>query len=153
MSTPARRRLVRDLKEIVKNAPPGIQASPEKDNFMVWRAMITGPKDTPWEGGTFKLRMTFSEEYPNKPPTVVFVSRIFHPNVYANGNICLDILQDKWSPIYGVSAVLTSIQSLLTDPNPASPANSEAANIFTRDKREYARRVREIVEISWSDDA
>lgn len=30
--------------------------------------------------GTFKLLIEFSEEYPNKPPTVRFVSRMFHPN-------------------------------------------------------------------------
>lgn len=46
--------------------------------------------------------------------------------VYADGGICLDILQNQWSPIYDVSAILTSIQSLLSDPNPNSPANSEA---------------------------
>lgn len=33
--------------------------------------------------------------------------------------------QNQWSPIYDVSAILTSIQSLLSDPNPNSPANSE----------------------------
>ena len=38
------------------------------------------PKDTPFEDGTFKLTMQFSEEYPNKPPTVRFVSKMFHPN-------------------------------------------------------------------------
>ncbi|KAI8002774.1 Ubiquitin-conjugating enzyme E2 2 [Camellia lanceoleosa] len=47
--------------------------------------------------------------------------------VYADGSICLDILQNQWSPIYDVAAILTSIQSLLCDPNPNSPANSEAA--------------------------
>jgi hypothetical protein len=40
------------------------------------------PDDTPWEGGTFKLSMQFSEDYPNKPPVVKFVSKLFHPNVY-----------------------------------------------------------------------
>jgi hypothetical protein len=30
--------------------------------------------------------------------------------VYADGGICLDILQNQWSPIYDVSAILTSIQ-------------------------------------------
>ena len=55
----------------------------------------------------------FTEEYPNKPPTVKFVSKMFHPNVYADGGICLDILQNRWSPTYDVSAILTSIQSLV----------------------------------------
>ncbi|KAK6787681.1 hypothetical protein RDI58_016206 [Solanum bulbocastanum] len=125
----------------------------ERDNnIMLWNAVIFGPDDTPWDGGTFKLTLQFSEDYPNKPPTVRFVSRMFHPNIYADGSICLDILQNQWSPIYDVAAILTSIQSLLCDPNPNSPANSEAARMFSENKREYNRRVREIVEQSWTAD-
>ncbi|KAJ6360216.1 hypothetical protein OIU77_004258 [Salix suchowensis] len=114
--------------------------------------LFFGPDDTPWDGGTFKLTLQFTEDYPNKPPTVRFVSRMFHPNIYADGSICLDILQNQWSPIYDVAAILTSIQSLLCDPNPNSPANSEAARMFSENKREYNRRVREIVEQSWTAD-
>ena len=44
------------------------------------------------------------------------------------------------------------LQSLLCDPNPNSPANSEAARMFSENKREYNRRVREIVEQSWTAD-
>ena len=51
--------------------------------------------DTPFEDGTFKLTMEFSEEYPNKPPVVKFLSKMFHPNIYADGGICLDILQNR----------------------------------------------------------
>jgi ubiquitin-conjugating enzyme E2 A len=103
---------------------------------MLWNAVIFGPgkafsnlvdselilyiyiAETPFEDGTFKLLLTFDEQYPNKPPTVKFLSRMFHPNVYANGELCLDILQNRWSPTYDVAAILTSIQSLLPDPNP-----------------------------------
>ncbi len=70
----------------------------------------SSPDDTPWEGATFKLKMSFTEDYPNKPPKVQFVTKCFHPNVYANGGICLDILQNQWSPIYDIAAILTSIQ-------------------------------------------
>jgi len=72
--------------------------------------------------------------------------------VYADGAICLDILQNQWSPIYDAAAILTSIQSLLSDPNPSSPANSEAAKLFVEDRREYNRRVKEAVEATWKDD-
>ena len=70
--------------------------------------------------------------------------------MYNDGQICLDILQNAWSPIYDVSAVLTSIQSLLCDPNPSSPANSEAARMFQEAKAEYDRRVKICVEDSWA---
>lgn len=87
------------------------------------------------------MTLEFTEEYPIKPPSVKFITKIFHPNVYASGQICLDILQNQWSPIYDVSAILTSIQSLLTDPNPNSPANVEAARLFKENRREYDRHV------------
>jgi ubiquitin-conjugating enzyme E2 A len=125
---------------------------------------IFSPDDTPWEGGTFRLSLEFTEDYPNKSPVVKFLSKMFHPNgtmystfgfdfalVYSDGSICLDILQNQWSPIYDIAAILTSIQSLLCDPNPNSPANSEAARLYQENKREYNRKVKEIVEKSWAE--
>jgi ubiquitin-conjugating enzyme E2 A len=73
-------------------------------------AVIIGPADTPFEDGTFRLVMHFEEAYPNKPPGVKFISQMFHPNVYGTGELCLDILQNRWSPTYDVAAILTSIQ-------------------------------------------
>lgn len=73
-------------------------------------AVIIGPADTPFEDGTFRLVMHFEEQYPNKPPSVKFISEMFHPNVYGTGELCLDILQNRWSPTYDVAAILTSIQ-------------------------------------------
>lgn len=134
--------------------------------------MIIGPADTPFEDGTFRLVMQFEEQYPNKPPIVKFISKMFHPNVYATGELCLDILQNRWSPTYDVAAVLTSIQSyvirnmqskengrrvlteirLLNDPNTGSPANVEASNLYKDNRKEYTKRVKETVELSWSDE-
>lgn len=73
----------------------------------------------------------------------------FNFTVYADGSICLDILQNRWSPTYDVSAILTSIQSLLDEPNPNSPANSLAAQLYQENRREYEKRVAAIVEQSW----
>lgn len=109
------------------------------------------PEGTPFEDGTFKLLLSFDDTYPSKPPKVRFLSKMFHPNVYADGQLCLDILQNKWSPSYDVAAVLVSIQSLLDDPEVSSPANPRAAALYTENRREYTQRVREIVEASWID--
>lgn len=152
MSTAARKRLIRDFKRLQQDPPEGVNASPLAENIMRWNAIIFGPDDTVWDGGVFKLSMEFSEDYPNKAPLVKFRTTMFHPNIYADGGICLDILQNQWSPIYDVSAILTSIQSLLSDPNPNSPANSEAARLYNDDRKEYNRRVKAVVESSWADD-
>ena len=149
MSTPARRRLMRDFKRLQDDPPAGVSGAPCDDNIMQWNSVIFGPSETPFEDGTFKLTITFTEDYPNKPPKVRFVSKMFHPNVYADGAICLDILQNRWSPTYDVSAILTSIQSLLDEPNPNSPANSVAAELYQKNRREYEKRVAAIVEMSW----
>ena len=50
-----------------------------------------------------------------------------------------------------MAIVLTSIQSLLCDPNPNSPANSEAARLYSECKREYNKKVQEVVERSWTE--
>uniref|UniRef100_A0A915NVY9 E2 ubiquitin-conjugating enzyme n=2 Tax=Meloidogyne TaxID=189290 RepID=A0A915NVY9_9BILA len=149
MSTPSRRRLMRDFKKLQDDPPAGVSGAPTEESIMHWEAVIFGPQDTPFEDGTFKLSLEFSEEYPNKPPHVKFVSKMFHPNVYADGSICLDILQNQWSPTYDVAAILTSIQSLLDEPNPNSPANSQAAQLYRENRREYEKRVHAIVEQSW----
>lgn len=139
------------ISRLQEDPPVGVSDAPSENNIMQWNAVIFGPEGTPFEDGTFKLVIEFSEEYPNKPPTVRFLSKMFHPNVYADGSICLDILQNRWSPTYDVSSILTSIQSLLDEPNPNSPANSQAAQLYHENKREYEKRVLAIVEQSWND--
>jgi len=140
---------MRDFKKLQEDPPVGVSGAPSEGNILKWNAIIFGPIDTPFEDGTFKLSIDFSEEYPNKAPAVKFVSKMFHPNVYADGSICLDILQNRWSPTYDVSAILTSIQSLLDEPNPNSPANALAAQLYQENRREYEKRVQQVVEQSW----
>ena len=149
VTSPARRRLMLDFKRLQMEPPDGVSASPVGDDFMIWDAIIFGPPDTPFEDGTFRLKLQFTEEYPHKPPEVRFMSKLFHPNVYADGSICLDILQGRWSPVYDVASILTSIQSLLNEPNPNSPANAYAAQLYQTDKKEYARHVQAMVTSSW----
>ena len=151
MLTAARKRLLRDFKSLSDDPPEGISGVPRNNNIMVWDAVICGPDETPFEGGTFRLTINFTEEYPNKPPKLRFVSKMFHPNVYIDGRIGLDILQNRWSPGYNVSGVLLSIQSLLSDPNPNAPANDLAAQLYRENRQKYKTIVEESVELSWSD--
>ncbi|GMH33598.1 hypothetical protein BSKO_01432 [Bryopsis sp. KO-2023] len=146
-TNPAVLRLMSDLKTIKREPPAGVSASPmTEENLFLWTASIFGPEDTPWEGGIFSLLIMFHGDYPAKPPRVRFTSEMFHPNVYQDGNLCMDIIQDQWSPCQDVSTVLTSIQSLLMDPNCSSPANPDAARLYETDRRAYNRKVRQIAQ-------
>ncbi|CAF1122683.1 unnamed protein product [Rotaria sordida] len=147
-SNTSQRRLFKDLQKIQSEELPGINATPVDNDMRVWNALIDGPADTCYEDGLFTLRMEFTDTYPLTPPNVRFTCKMFHPNVYADGSICLDILQRNWSPTYDVCAILTSIRSLLNDPNPNSPANNEAAKLFLENRRLYESKVRKLVEES-----
>jgi ubiquitin-conjugating enzyme E2 A len=123
----------------------GIFSSPFDDDIMKWYAVIFGPKNTPWVGKSFKILLEFTEDYPNKPPNIIFCNRkIFHPNIYLDGKVCFDLLGKNWSPIYCVSSILSSIQSLLFYPNPQSPANLRAAEMFMTNRPEYFRLIQKL---------
>ena len=140
---------MKDLKKMQdENNDDTIQAIPSDESIYDWTAIVCGPDETEWEGGVFKLRMKFPEQYPYKPPEVRFLTNIYHPNVYTDGKICLDILQGNWSPVYDVQSILISIQQLLTDPNNKSPANNEASQLYTNNYKEYIRRVKECIQKS-----
>ncbi|OII76551.1 ubiquitin-conjugating enzyme family protein [Cryptosporidium andersoni] len=151
MQSQARRRILRDFTKLSSDPPEGICGTPLDGDLMHWDAVIFGPEGTIWEGGIFKLDIKFSEEYPNKAPDIKFITKVFHPNVYINGNICLDILQQQWSPVFDICAILTCIQSLLNDPNPNSPANAEAAQMYTENRLEYYEKVQQCVRASWEE--
>ena len=132
-------------------AEPGISAFPDGDNMLSWVGTIEGVENTEYEGHTYKLSFAFSSSYPFQPPTVRFETPVFHPNVDQYGNICLDILKEKWSAVYNVRTVLLSLQSLLADPNNDSPLNPYAAGLWDN-KAEYKRvlaiKYREAMEAS-----
>lgn len=110
---------------------PGVSAFPDSDNLLSWIATIHGADGTVYSGFAFKLSMKFPLNYPYQAPLVKFESPCFHPNVDQHGNICLDILKEKWSAIYNVQTILLSIQSLLGEPNNDSPLNNQAAQLWS----------------------
>ncbi|PKA45800.1 Ubiquitin-conjugating enzyme E2 2 [Apostasia shenzhenica] len=123
-----RKKLMRDFKRLQQDSTAGISGTPQDNNMMLWHAVIFGPDNIHWDGGTFKLIFQFTEDYPNKLLTVQFVARMFHSNIYADG-----------------TALLTFIPPLLCDLNPNSLANFGVVRMFTVNKREYNRRVKEII--------
>lgn len=99
----------------------------------------SGPEGTPFEGGLFPATLTFPKDYPLSPPTMRFTCDFFHPNVYANGTVCISILHapgddpnmyesssERWSPVQSVEKILLSVVSMLAEPNDESGANIDA---------------------------
>jgi len=110
----ALKRINKELQDLGKDPPANCSAGPVGDDLFHWQATLMGPSDSPYQGGVFFLDIHFPADYPFKPPKIHFTTRIYHPNINANGGICLDILKDQWSPALTTSKVLLSICSLLT---------------------------------------
>ncbi|KAF4977860.1 hypothetical protein FZEAL_5704 [Fusarium zealandicum] len=145
-------RLQEERKQWRRDHPFGFYAKPQRTKEGVldvknWECGIPGKDNTIWSGGLFKLTIAFPDEYPTKPPKCKFVPPLFHPNVYPSGTVCLSILNEEeaWKPAITVKQILLGIQDLLNDPNPESPAQAEAYNLFKRDRAEYEKRVRRTV--------
>jgi len=137
------RRLNAELMDLKKDCPDFCSAGPRDGNMYLWDGVIMGPADSPYSGGIFNLEIHFPTDYPFKPPKVLFVTRIYHPNIHPQGQICLDILKDMWSPALTISKVLLSICSLLTDPNPKDPLCPEIANEYINDRNLYESKARD----------
>ena len=108
--------------------------------------------------------MTFSDKYPYSPPTFKFFRPIYHPNIYADGKICISILHapgedeqsgetasERWSPLQGVESVLRSVLLLLDDPEINSAANVDASVMYRDRREEYDAKAKEAVKVSKED--
>eukprot|EP00796_Vickermania_ingenoplastis_P006242 gene6242-4492_t len=117
-------------------------------DLLCWEAGIPGKQGTIWEGGEFRLRLLFTEDYPTKPPKCVFAPHVlFHPNVYPSGTVCLSILNEEkdWRPSLTVKQILLAIQELLDHPNAKDPAQEEPFKLYVQDIAAYEKRVRQEV--------
>lgn len=133
-------RLAYEYKMITEHPIENVSAGPIKDDdLMKWTATIHGPVNTPYEGGLFKLNIAIPEEYPFKPPDVIFVTKIYHPNINPNnGDICLDILKPgTWKPSINIKTLLISLCSLLDDANPDDPLMPGIASEMKKNKDKF----------------
>lgn len=126
------KRILNELKSLEQEMVPAIKSlTPVEGNLGHLEAMLIGPPDTPYEKGIWKIEIKIPSDYPMIPPEMRFVTRICHPNIhFKTGEICLDILSSQWTPTWTVPAALMAIQALLSSPEPDSPLNIDAANLY-----------------------
>lgn len=122
----------------------GGASSTSSTDLFTWLAVLRGPKDTPYEGGFYRLILRVPKDYPMVPPSASFITKVFHPNVeFTTGNVCLDILKTKWSPAWTLSSVCLAVLNLLAEPASDSPYNCDAGNLVrARDVEGYTSVVK-----------
>ncbi|GAC74708.1 hypothetical protein PANT_12d00101 [Moesziomyces antarcticus T-34] len=167
--------LKRQLTELRKRPVDGFSAGlKDESNLFEWEIMIIGPNDTLYEGGFLRAELIFPPEYPLLPPKMKFITPMWHPNIYADGTVCISILHapgkdeygyedasERWLPVHTVESIvslpilawlatksssLISVISLLSAdvPNTDSPANIDAAKQVREDLTGYKKKVRSI---------
>ncbi|KAF7696730.1 ubiquitin-conjugating enzyme E2 R2 [Silurus meridionalis] len=157
--------LMLELKSLQEEPVEGFRITlvAESDLYN-WEVAIFGPPNTLYEGGYFKAHIKFPIDYPYSPPTFRFLTKMWHPNIYENGDVCISILHppvddpqsgelpsERWNPTQNVRTILLSVISLLNEPNTFSPANVDASVMFRkwRDSKgkdkEYAEIIRKQV--------
>ena len=141
-------RLIKELRKLTRKPPEGIKFIPNDDDKIgEIHAEIEGPPETPYEGGAWRIKLVLGQDFPNSPPKGFFLTRIFHPNIAKNGDICVNTLKRDWKPKMGISHVLQVIRCLLIVPFPESSLNDEAGKMFMESYDDYADRARLITRI------
>ena len=124
-------RIQSELEAIEKEPIKDVTVMIKGNDITRWRVIIPGPGDTPYEGGTFSVKLNFPENYPDSPPLVSFKTKIFHPNVDIDNIVYLDILKTQyWTPESTARTVLQSLQAMLIDINPDIPGNPQALLLY-----------------------
>ncbi|XP_023167565.2 ubiquitin-conjugating enzyme E2 R2 isoform X1 [Drosophila hydei] len=145
-SSSAVRALAMEYKSLQEEPVEGFRVKLlNDDNLFEWQVAIFGPPDTLYQGGYFKAHMKFPHDYPYSPPSIRFLTKVWHPNVYENGDLCISILHppvddpqsgelpcERWNPTQNVRTILLSVISLLNEPNTYSPANVDASVMYRR---------------------
>lgn len=87
-----------------------------------------------WAGARYIFHFAIHQDYPHKAPKVLCQTKIYHPNIDLEGNVCLNILKEDWKPVLDINAVIYGLVYLFYEPNPDDPLNREAADLFRNDR-------------------
>ncbi|KAJ4799042.1 Ubiquitin-conjugating enzyme E2 S [Rhynchospora pubera] len=136
------KQLAKELKNLDESPPEGIKVSVNDDDFSTIFADIEGPSGTPYENGVFRMKLLLSHDFPQSPPKGYFLTKIFHPNIATNGEICVNTLKKDWNPTLGLRHVLIVVRCLLIEPFPESALNEQAGKMLLENYDEYARHAR-----------
>merc|ERR1719171_1550730 len=144
MSSPGKRMEIDVMKLMMSDYRVDMVNDDMQELFIIFK----GPKDSSYEGGTWKVHVELPAAYPYKSPSIGFMNKIFHPNVDETaGSVCLDVINQTWSPMFDLINIFdVFLPQLLLYPNPTDPLNGEAAAPLMREPEQYNKKVRDYVQ-------
>ncbi|RUS89902.1 hypothetical protein EGW08_002343 [Elysia chlorotica] len=146
MNNISKNRIKREIEMLSCSPPAGIFCSTAEDRLDLLHAQILGQEGTPFEGGVFHLEIQVPDRYPFDPPSVKFVTPIYHPNIDTNGRICLDTLKlppkGTWRPCLNISTVLMMIRVLMVEPGAEDPLMTAIWQEYKYDYTAYVEKAK-----------
>ncbi|ERF76269.1 hypothetical protein EPUS_04346 [Endocarpon pusillum Z07020] len=165
MAQGSQKRITKELSELTSSPPAGITVSlADESDLLKWKVTMEGPADSPYAGGTFHLLLTLPPQYPFRPPTLTFTTKVYHPNISSGpttanpantpgittpapaeaGVMCLGILKpEEWKPSTKIAAVLGFARQLLREPNPDDAVEGRIAEELRRDRAAWEKEARD----------
>ncbi|XP_019182790.1 PREDICTED: NEDD8-conjugating enzyme Ubc12-like [Ipomoea nil] len=134
-------RLRKDITELNLPKSCTIAFPNGSDNLMNFEITIK-PDDGYYQGGKFLFSFQVSPIYPHEPPKVKCKTKVYHPNIDLEGNVCLNILREDWKPVLNINTVVYGLYHLFTDPNHEDPLNHEAAAVLRDNPKLFQSNVR-----------
>ena len=121
----AQLRIQKDINDL--ELPKTCKAEFENPDDLLNFKVIISPDEGFYRIGKYKFSFKIGPNYPHEAPKVKCMSKIYHPNIDLDGNVCLNILREDWKPVLTVNAIVYGLQYLFLEPNPEDPLNKEAA--------------------------
>uniref|UniRef100_A0A6V7HZC2 UBC core domain-containing protein n=1 Tax=Bracon brevicornis TaxID=1563983 RepID=A0A6V7HZC2_9HYME len=150
----ANRRLKKELIGLSSRPPEGISCYQKENRINSLIATISGPQGTPYEGGLFDIQVDVDERYPFHPPTLKFLTPVYHPNIDTAGRICMDLLKispkqghEGWKPTVTLEILLVAVRLLLKDPNPDDPLMPDIANEYRLNRSVFDKKAKKFTTV------
>ena len=136
------KRLQKEFSDLTAKPKAGCSVSLVNDDLYHWIAQVQGPAGTPYEGGVFKVDLQIPQQYPHKAPEIKFITKIYHPNIDAEGRACLDILK-TWQPSVKMERLIGDIVKLLESPNGERAVQGEIGVEFMNQRQVFDQKAKQ----------
>ena len=138
-------KLRREMPDIKKDLPinvPQARLILQRDEIMDFDVEYTPDASSYWYGGKYLFHFHFQDDYPYTAPKVMCKTKIYHPNIDYDGNVCLNMLKDDWNPTYTGISCIAGVYYLFDEPNPNDPLNHDVAKLMRDDLNAFAANVK-----------